>query len=255
MDLTEMLIEIYEQQVNTGKIERKLSPIENKIALRRKIDTFHVYHKYLQGKSRFLDWGCKDAIDACLIRKTATDEVEIHGCDVQQGKRYEIFGREANLIYSQLNHYYQLPYEDNYFDAVIGSGVLEHVPNDRESLKELYRIIKEEGYLIINFLPNIWSYTESINRFFRNKGHKRKYSLSQIKKVLLHTGFVPVEWGYHQLAPSLVSLSSPGMKSKRRLLQPLADRIYKLNQYAEKIYPINQLAANVFVIAQKKSMI
>jgi len=51
---------------------------------------------------------------------------------------------------------------------VMGSGVLEHVPNDSESLKELYRIIRPGGYFIMTMLPNQYSYTEWLNRRLRN---------------------------------------------------------------------------------------
>jgi ubiquinone/menaquinone biosynthesis C-methylase UbiE len=251
IDLAEKLIQLYKEDPSTNLEKRNLSSLENHPSLRRRVDAFELYKKYLKGKTRFLDWGCKDALDSYLIRTTTSEEVEIFACDVQKGNQ-EIFGQKANIIYSELTHYYQLPYENNYFDAVIGSGVLEHVPNDFESLKELYRIIKPDGHLMITFLPNELSYTESLNQLFRNRGHNRRYSMQEIKKMLLHTGFVPVDWGYHQLTPTLATLS--GFK-QRRIIQPIANKIYDFNKYAEKIYPINKLAANIFVISQKQSMI
>ena len=53
------------------------------------------------------------------------------------------------------------------------------MPNDYESLKELHRIIDNNGYLVITFLPNNLSYTEFIARKFRNgkAAHRRRYSI------------------------------------------------------------------------------
>jgi ubiquinone/menaquinone biosynthesis C-methylase UbiE len=66
----------------------------------------------------------------------------------------------ANLKYTRLTHPYLLPYDDDCFDAVIGSAALEHVPNDSESITELYRVIKPGGVFIMTTLPNRFSYTE-----------------------------------------------------------------------------------------------
>ena len=55
---------------------------------------------------------------------------------------YEAFFEYSGLRYRRLEHSNLLPYEDSTFDMVIASGVLEHVPMDYESLKELYRVLK-----------------------------------------------------------------------------------------------------------------
>jgi ubiquinone/menaquinone biosynthesis C-methylase UbiE len=259
MDLVQQIRQLYSRQISAYEPD-KIYPSEglshylnNDLVIRRKIEAFHLYKNYLTDQHRILDWGCKAALDAYLIRTHLPNTVEIHGCDVSDFKRYEILYQEANLIYSQLNHPYELPYEDGYFDVVIGSGVLEHVPNDYESLKELYRVTRNDGYLAIDFLPNILSYTEFLNRLLKHGGHVRKYSIEQIKNMLLHVGFLPQTWGYHQFAPSLASFRSLQDIEKSRLLQPIVDRIYDLNQYAEKLWIVKNFSANIFVISQKKA--
>ena len=42
-----------------------------------------------------------------------------------------------------------LPIEDDFFDIVINSHVLEHLPNPKYSLGELYRIVKPGGILLL----------------------------------------------------------------------------------------------------------
>lgn len=251
MELISKVMEVYEnyQQLNR---EEAVKPLENTTIIRRKIEVFNIYKDYLKGKNKFLDWGCKSGIVGYTIRHYLGDNLaEIHGCDIQIGK-YQEFIERASLIYTPLKHPYQLPYGDNYFDVVIGNGVLEHVANDSESLKEIYRILKNDGYFIITFLPNHLSYTEFFNRVLRNGGHRRRYSLKQSEQMLLHSGFLPIKLGYHQVFPSLASLSAPvGMKE--RTLSSLIDRMYDLNKYAEKLWPIYKFSANIFAIAQKKA--
>jgi ubiquinone/menaquinone biosynthesis C-methylase UbiE len=142
-----------------------------------------------------------------------------------------------------------LPYENNSFDTVIGSGVLEHVPNDSESLKELYRIIRPGGYFIMTMLPNQYSYTEWLNRRLRNPHHLRMYSLSEAKHMFMHHGFLPVRFGYHQIIPTL---SSPkGGIFDLRFANQLVEKVFSLNSFFERLWPINKFSTNIFVVGRK----
>ena len=106
--------------------------------------------------------------------------------------------------------------------------MLEHVPIPSASLRELNRIVENDGYLIITFLPNRWSYTEfALRNVFKHGQHRRLYSTSQLRQMLLDHGFERVEIGHHQLLPSLtmghklsrrrgwVTLSAPSSSSTR----------------------------------------
>lgn len=256
MDLRQRVTQVYEETTRTNE-HQVFNYLKNPLIVRRSLDVFDLYKTYLEGKSRILDWGCRNAVTAYTIRAYLSNDVEIHGCDIEQED--DTLAKQAKLIYSPLEHPYKLPYADDYFDIAISNGVLEHVANDFESLKELYRVIKNDGYLIITFLPNQSSYTEFLARKVIRKGyHLRRYSLKEIKKMLLHSGFVPIDYGYHQIIPSLISLTCYGNQSEIkvvRFLIPLLNQIYNLNKYIEKLWPINQVASNIFVIAQKKSMI
>ena len=46
-----------------------------------------------------------------------------------------------------------LPDETGSFDFVLSNGVLEHVANEYESMKEIYRVLKTGGIFAITFLP------------------------------------------------------------------------------------------------------
>lgn len=66
---------------------------------------------------------------------------------------------------------------DNTFDYVITFQVIEHIENDHLFLKEIYRVLKSGGQLIIT-TPNI---TKSLTR---NPWHIREYTAKQLETLL-----------------------------------------------------------------------
>ncbi len=81
------------------------------------------------------------------------------------------------------------PFQDNQFDRVIIVDFLEHIENDRDFIKELFRIIKPQGELILN-VPHI---KNSLLRKFRlmigqtdeKHGHLRPgYTAKSLEEIL-----------------------------------------------------------------------
>jgi SAM-dependent methyltransferase len=42
-----------------------------------------------------------------------------------------------------------IPFENNYFDIIICNHVLEHIPNDHLAMSELFRVLKKDGFSIL----------------------------------------------------------------------------------------------------------
>ncbi|WP_369769518.1 class I SAM-dependent methyltransferase [Flavobacterium sp. WC2416] len=42
-----------------------------------------------------------------------------------------------------------IPFENNYFDIIICNHVLEHIPDDHLAISELFRVLKKDGYSIL----------------------------------------------------------------------------------------------------------
>ncbi len=149
------------------------------------------------GSLTILDWGCRHAPDSCLLRAAFGDAVTLHAADLDDCGRFAAFHTFARLTYTRLDHHYRLPYPDAAFDAVVGSGTLEHVAMDYESLKEVWRVLKPGGRFVVTYLPNKWSYEEWWKREVRKAGaHPRLYSRAEFRHMLLHHGFRPRALGY-----------------------------------------------------------
>lgn len=219
----------------------------NNAVLLREIEAFDSYKQYVLPGGTILDWGCRHAIDSCLLRMTFGNDVDIYACDVFPPETYKVWYDWAQVHYTQLHHPVRLPYGDEEFDSVVGGGVLEHVPHDLDSISELWRVLKIEGHLIITFLPNQLSYTEWLNRRWQGEYHKRRYTKKWITDALKHRGFMPIAIKYHQVIPTLAS----GAKLKI-INDSLIERLYKLNKALERVPLLNLFASNIVVIAQKR---
>jgi len=197
---------------------------------------YRFYRPWLPGCGRVLDWGCRHAPDACLMRAEYGDAFDIDGCDVVDPDLYKEFHVYSGLNYTRLGHPYALPYSDGEFDFVIASGVLEHVPMDYESMKELNRVMKPGAYLVVSYLPNRFSVEEArLRHSGRGDHHLRLYSRGQLRAMLLHTGFHPRVIGY-QTQLDLLSADEPSRAALKPLLRAtLAPFTSCLCAVAEKV--------------------
>lgn len=100
---------------------------------------------------------------------------------------------------------HKMPFEDESFDKAVMSEVLEHVANDTLVLKEVFRILKQNGVLVISVpsikYPFLWDPINWIlQHFFDNhirsgffsgiwSGHLRLYDLEELKKKFEGAGF------------------------------------------------------------------
>jgi SAM-dependent methyltransferase len=216
-DLAAMLSQLYERQSRVLPGERYLPRHAEPAFLRGSVRVFEFYSPYLPEEGRILDWGCRHAPDACLMRARFGTRLELDGCDVFDAEEYSVFLNYSGLRYARLRDAVKLPYEDAAFDAVVASGVLEHVPMDYESLKELNRVLKPKGRLVVTYLPNRASVEEwRLRRRDPEHAHVRLYSRGELQAMLMHSGFRPLAIGYQTQFDKLAPAEAMG-----RVLKPL----------------------------------
>lgn len=84
-----------------------------------------------------------------------------------------------------------LPFRDSFFDAVICSEVMEHIPDDSKAAEELARIVKPGCVLAVS-VPRFWPekicWALSDDYFNANQGHVRIYKKNQIKDKFTSLG-------------------------------------------------------------------
>lgn len=198
---------------------------------------------------RVLDWGCRHGVFAWLAQREFGEATELHGCDTCPAELYRPFHEAIGLHYQQLQHPWQLPYDDGSFDLVCAGGVLEHVPNDGESLTELWRVLRPGGLLVLTHLPNAASISEwASRRWWPHQAHLRRYRSADLRRRLLSRGLVPQRWGYHHLLPATL----PDTGQSRSRFAAVLETLYRLNPLLERIWPLNRLSATIWVVAEKR---
>lgn len=92
----------------------------------------------------------------------------------------------------------KIPFEDNYFDFILCNHVLEHIPDDKLAMSELYRVMKKDGWGIFQVPINTKSKVtyedfsitspEGREKAFGQIDHVRLYGLDY-KEKLQNIGF------------------------------------------------------------------
>jgi len=133
--------------------------------------------KHLPVKSgRMLEVGCGDGYLLHRIQEK-NNIFRLFALDISFTRLQHTKNNVPNLqlIQAEID---KLPICDDYFDIVICSEVLEHVFNYEESLLEIFRVTKKEGYVFIT-VPNNEVLQKDVcphcNRIFYKYGHIRSF--------------------------------------------------------------------------------
>jgi len=109
-------------------------------------------------QAKVLDIGCGTGDRLLVFKKNG---FEVYGIEPYSSGDY---GRE-NYHLKVYQNFFQANFPDNFFDIITMYNVLEHLHQPKETLLEVYRILKKEGFLVIQ-VPN----TDSLQfRLFKKR--------------------------------------------------------------------------------------
>jgi SAM-dependent methyltransferase len=113
---------------------------------------------------RVLDVGCGVGMyTGAFLRETP----DVFGIEVEQDRALEARTRAKAVI---LGVGEQLPFADGTFDVVFSHEVLEHVDDDRACVREMARVARPQGRIVI-FVPNRLYPFETHGVFWRGRYH------------------------------------------------------------------------------------
>jgi 2-polyprenyl-3-methyl-5-hydroxy-6-metoxy-1,4-benzoquinol methylase len=140
----------------------------------------------LSGEKRFIDVGCATGMLVAHLQSRGWKALGTEVCTASA--EYGRTRRGVPILEGTLD---QLDLDENYFDLVHSSHVIEHVPEPGDFLKEVFRITKPGGHFIC-VTPNTASFQA---RFYRREwrsaiaDHVHLFSLLNLKALMSRRGF------------------------------------------------------------------
>jgi len=109
-------------------------------------------------------------------------------------------GRDCSFF---LDNAEMLPFEDRTFDKVVSACALEHFQNDDAAIKEMYRVLKNDGALVLTVDSFTYRGIEAaVQRLHRKAAHVvRYYTMAQLAEKLVGAGFQIEETNYFFNSP------------------------------------------------------
>ena len=240
---------------------------------------------------KILDVGCGDAFYLHLLSNLGGD-LKLAGCDIDtvalKSAKQNLKGK--NIQFKEADLMKKIPYVSNTFDKVVMSEVAEHLPNDVKGLKEIYRVLKPGGILVLS-VPNKnyplfwdpvnWILERTTGNHVKNGfwagiwyNHIRLYKPEQIKKAVEKAGFKveqvrAVTWWClpfnhnlinlmarllygGSLSPEIAKSVSKYEKSvKRPMMIEVLFKIVNIFDRVNEVFHLKNIGAGVFVKAVK----
>lgn len=180
-------------------------------------------------RGHLLDWGCGLGQMTYLLRRRG---FEVTAFDIGDPATTQLPAIPLcrDLAVVRTLHPTQMPFENATFDAVLSCGVLEHVDeysgqpgNEIESLREIARILRPGGLLLIYQLPQKTAWQEAVIRRFKlGYSHPRRYTADEISKLLQQNGYAVKHLAHANLIPKNLT-GIPGLVRNfySRFSQPL----------------------------------
>jgi len=216
--------------------------------------------------SRFLDCGCGAGEYVFALRDLfGTDAwgVEFSADKVRQAQRHP---RHAVRI--KQGNIEGLEEPDAAYDVILLNEVIEHVPDERAALREVFRVLKAGGCLLV-FAPNRWFPFETHGVTVKSSGRKvppylpgvpyvplvfgnrifhypaRNYWPHELRQLIREAGFAIRRVGYFWQTFENISGSQPALV---RIGRPVLRR---LAAAGERIPVLKRFGASQIIVAQK----
>ncbi len=146
----------------------------------------------LKDSQKILDIGCGtgDALIylSKLLNKRKIKNVKLYGIDISINM-LKIAGRKLRGKAALLPiRNEKTKFKNNNFDCIICTEAFHHFPNQEKALREIYRILKRKGILVI---ADISLYSGFIHKLFKilEPGHVKLYKKEEFRKLFEKNNF------------------------------------------------------------------
>ncbi len=138
--------------------------------------------KYLCG--RLIDIGCGTKPFRQVLSSLVTEHIGIdHSGTLHGPKDVDLWGTA-----------YRIPADDQSFDSVLCTSVMEHLEEPEVALRECHRLLRAGGYALYT-VPFIWHLHEEPRDFFRFSRYGLKYLFEKVGFEIVEINALSGFWG------------------------------------------------------------
>jgi len=236
----------------TDKLAFNVEPSNRRYRLRLSryhalAETIAGFIKNRAGKTVILDVGVGSGRTLRYLEPTGMSErADFYGLDIDSKRLYGIYGKKRwRLVMADVTK--GIPFKDESVDVAIIEQVLEHISNPVDALKEMARVLKPGGLLIVGVpifpAPVEWVREKvtayAAKRFDMRRGHVQTFTLKKATRLI---------------KTSLFDISSVrGFRiASGGILSPLENLRFwwRLNAFMGKVVP--SLCAEIQITAKKR---
>lgn len=124
-----------------------------------------------------------------------------------------------------------MSFESNSFDFIFCVDAVEHIKDDLAAMKELYRVLKPQGFLIVTVpaFMSLWGYHD------KNEGHVRRYTAATFRQLSHQAGFEIEQCRYFKFSYFLPLYL---LRRYKIFVHKRSDDFYKVNPFVNRILSI-----------------
>lgn len=177
-------------------------------------------------KDKILDVGCGDGYYLYLLSQLGNFQLTgiDSDSDALKNAQKQINAKSLKLVRGDVT---KMPFKANTFSKLVCSEVLEHLPDDKKGVMEMYRIMKKGGTLCIT-VPH-WNYP-----FFWDPVN---YILQRVFKTHVKAGFWSGVWNFHVRLYSVEEL--------KNIVKQAGFKIEKIECLTHYGLPFNHYITNI----------
>ena len=169
-----------------GKVEERLDPFAGNVS---RIQAFIHLQRYRyaqkEAKGMVLDLGCGLGYGSKILYRTHNFVVSL---DISDKALSYARIKYRGPIYVR-GDAQMLPFKNESFDSVVALEIIEHVDNNAQMLKEVFRVLKRKGTLILS-APNVAHLGNRIKRLLFRRNLIKAYAYTQ-KNLIISTSIRP----------------------------------------------------------------
>ena len=180
----------------TGKSQVSVHPKH----LLKKRDDLYWYLEFLEAKDVVLDVGCGSGMHSLRAANRANRVIgiELNPTNLEGAREMLRIEKMANVEFIAGDVTQPMPFDDRTFDKILCFDVLEHVHERIALLREMRRVLKPSGTMLLS-VPSAesrWRHLLRRNGVFSysDPDHKIEYTRPELEKELAEGGFHGKQW-------------------------------------------------------------